>query len=113
VTTEERLENVERELARTKRRNLWLLAGLVVCLGVSLVAWALGRNTQGRYVLSEVGGLPVVLDTKTSRLWFRGSSVSVYVGTNDDPKEERKEGPKLLTDEQTKMEGIGVPFGGS
>jgi hypothetical protein len=27
MTTEERLERVERELAATKRRNRWLLAG--------------------------------------------------------------------------------------
>jgi hypothetical protein len=93
MTTEERLETLERELARAKRRNCWLLAGLVLCLGALVVVWALGWNTPGRYALSEAGGAAYVLDTKTSRLWVRSSRGSCYLGTNDNPKFERKEIP--------------------
>jgi len=40
MTTEERLENLERELARAKRRNRWLLICAAVCLGL-IFAWVL------------------------------------------------------------------------
>ena len=88
MTTEERLENLERELARAKRRNRWLLAGLGLCLGALVVVWALGWNTPGRYVLSGAGGGAYVLDTKTSRLWVRGPEIKMYLGTNEQPKKE-------------------------
>jgi len=91
MTTEERLEVLERELARTKRRNRWLLAGLVLCLGALVVVWA----TQGRYALSSMGTFGVyVLDTRTGQLWVRYSDnvirswETIYLGTNDDPKKE-------------------------
>ena len=42
MTTEERLEKLEQELARAKRRNRWLLAGAVLCLGIVALAWAFG-----------------------------------------------------------------------
>jgi len=38
MTTEEHLENLERELARAKRRNRWLLICAAVCLGL-IFAW--------------------------------------------------------------------------
>ena len=81
MTTEERLENLERELARTKRRNRWQVAGLVLCLGALVVVWVLGRNSPGRYALSGA----YVLDTRTGQLWNRAGG-SVYCGTNDHPK---------------------------
>lgn len=93
MTTEERLENLERELADTRRSNRWLLAGLGLCLGASIVVWALGGNTQGRYALSEAGGYPFVLDTRTSQLWLRTPEETMYYGTNDQPKNARKETP--------------------
>jgi hypothetical protein len=37
MTTDERLENLERELARAKRRSRWLLAAV----GLALVSWRL------------------------------------------------------------------------
>jgi len=40
MTTEERLEKLEQELSAAKRRARWLLAGVAVCLGVGLAAWA-------------------------------------------------------------------------
>jgi len=93
MTTEERLENLERELARAKRRNRWLLAGLVLWLGTSVVVWSLSGNKQGRYALSGAREVAYVLDTKTSRLWLRGPGITIYLGTNDNPKNERKEIP--------------------
>jgi len=44
MTTEERLENLERELARAKRRTRRLLAGAVLVLGIGLVVWAFGPD---------------------------------------------------------------------
>ncbi|MCX5649031.1 MAG: hypothetical protein NTX40_08040 [Planctomycetota bacterium] len=99
MTTEERLENLERELARAKRRNRWLLAGLGLCLGALVVVWA----TQGRYAISvSASGAVYVLDTKTGQIWFRtiGEAerynyaesqneyfgVSHNCGTNENPK---------------------------
>ena len=91
MTTEERLANVERELGRAKRRNRWLLAGLGLCLGALVVVWV----TQGRYAISStLGERAFVLDTRTGQLWIRTSERgSYYLGTNDNPKEERKETP--------------------
>ena len=49
MTTEERLERLERELSRAKGRpdvhRGWLLAGAALCLGIALVAWAFGPGT--------------------------------------------------------------------
>ena len=46
MTTEERLEKLEKELSRAKRRDLWLLVGVGLCLGTGLVAWAFGPLSQ-------------------------------------------------------------------
>jgi hypothetical protein len=40
MTTEERLENLEKELARAKRRNRWLLAAVLLGAGVVILAAA-------------------------------------------------------------------------
>ncbi|GAH03644.1 unnamed protein product, partial [marine sediment metagenome] len=40
MTTEERLEKLERQLCRANRRIHWLLAAAASCLGVGLVVWA-------------------------------------------------------------------------
>ena len=45
MTTEERLEKLERELARANRHNRWLLAGVVLAIvGLSL-AWTWTKTT--------------------------------------------------------------------
>jgi hypothetical protein len=36
---------LEKELIRANRRNRWLLAGVGLCLGISLVAWAFGPTS--------------------------------------------------------------------
>jgi hypothetical protein len=47
MTTEERLENLERELARAKRRNRWLLAAGGLAFGAWLLAGTLEPRTAG------------------------------------------------------------------
>ena len=89
MTTEERLENLERELARAKRRNRWLLAGLGLCLGILVVVWGM----QGRYAVAATQGGAYVLDTRTGHLWLRAAGMSIDVGTNETPKEESKRAP--------------------
>ena len=91
MTTEERLENLERELARAKRRNRWLVIGAAICLGIVFACLFFTR--PGRYALSSGVGGVYVLDTRTGQLWARGPGRSIYLGTNDNPKEERKETP--------------------
>jgi hypothetical protein len=90
----DQLVKVERELWRTKRRNRWLLAGLGLglCLGASIVVWALSRNTPGRYAVAA-GNHAYVLDTRTGQLWLRVPGKTIYLGTNDNPKNELKEAP--------------------
>ncbi len=45
MTTEERLEKLERELSRARRHNRWLLAGAALCLGIGGLVWAFGPDT--------------------------------------------------------------------
>ena len=64
MTTEERLENLERELTNAKRRNRWLVAvvGLVV-VGLILI-WTLAKTTPA--VLAQaVGGAEKVIRANT------------------------------------------------
>jgi ferric-dicitrate binding protein FerR (iron transport regulator) len=108
MTTEERLENLEQELAQTKaqaaranRRNRWLVAGLVLCLAVCAVFWTFDRNKPGRYAMSVMPGespeVVYVLDTKTSQLWLRTGEEHIYLGTNDSPKCEEIEQKKATS----------------
>jgi len=91
MTTEERLENLECELARAKRRNRWLLAGLILCLAASVALWALNRDAQGRYAIAGTMSEAYVLDTRTGQLWRRTSiyvhehDTTISLGTNDHP----------------------------
>jgi len=90
MTTEERLENLERELARAKRRNRWLVAGLVLCLAASVVVFALGGDKPGRYSIAGTMSTAYVLDTRTGQLWLHAESVihsgdTIYLGTLDHP----------------------------
>ena len=105
MTTEERLENLESELARTSRRNRHLLIGAAICLGV-VFAWLLFTR-PGRYALSSGMGGVYVLDTRTGQLWGRaiverearynkaeGRTLDEWFGeshnygTNENPKDE-------------------------
>jgi len=74
MTTEERLEKLEHELARAKRRNRCLMIGAAICLGI-VFAWLFSAR-PGRYALSGFGGAVYVLDTRTSQLWERKIDVT-------------------------------------
>jgi hypothetical protein len=91
MTTDERLENLERELARAKRRNRWLLAAVGLALGVWMLAGTLGPRTAGaqaagaaapephglpRYqiAVADNQGGPFVLDTYTGDIYKAPSS---------------------------------------
>jgi len=54
MTTEERLENLERELARAKRRNRWLVAVAGLAVVGLILAWTLAKTTQA--VLAQAAG---------------------------------------------------------
>lgn len=56
MTTEERLERVERELAAMKRRNRWLLAAVGLAAGVALSAAIFLQETTAT---AQVGGAVV------------------------------------------------------
>ena len=47
MTTEERLEKLEKELMRGRRFNRWLLAGLGLVIGVWIVGWGFRPRTAG------------------------------------------------------------------
>ena len=83
MTTEERLENLDRDLACAKRRNRWLVVGLVPCMGALVAVWALSRETQvgretpGRDALSgtEQGGGDSAADNEpVLALWDPGDA---------------------------------------
>jgi len=87
MTTGERLENLERELACVKRRNRWLLTVLGLGLGVLALVWAsaaiapraeaqgaAGRDPQGspRYQIAVASNweAPFVIDTYTGDIYI-------------------------------------------
>jgi len=55
MTTEERLANLEKGMARAKRRNCWLLAALGLALGALVLAGTLTPKTAG----AQGGGVAV------------------------------------------------------
>jgi len=90
MTTEERLENLERELAGTKRINRWLLAAVGLALGVWTLAVALGPSPAGaqgggaalkevranRFVVEdEKGAVRAVLEAKDREDWAKERAV--------------------------------------
>ena len=46
MTTEERLERVERELTRAKRRNRWLMVAVGLAVGILALAWLATENAD-------------------------------------------------------------------
>jgi hypothetical protein len=55
MTTEERLENLERELAATRRRSRWLLGGLALGLGALALVWASAASVPKAEAQDAVG----------------------------------------------------------
>jgi hypothetical protein len=96
LTTDERLDRLERELARARWFNRGLLVALVVCLAAGVVVWErVGQN--GRYALSgNWKSGQVILDTRTSQRWMpdgerKNKSVIIDLGTIEKPTWERRE----------------------
>jgi len=56
MTTEERLENLERELGRAKKRSRWLLVGLALGLGVLALVWASAASAPRAEAQGAAGG---------------------------------------------------------
>ena len=72
--------------SRYNTRMLWLTGAIVFLALITL--WT-NYNKTGRYAISSMGGANAafVLDTKTSKLWVRRMSESIYyLGTNETPK---------------------------
>jgi hypothetical protein len=65
MTAEERLDRVERGLARARWFNRGLLVALVLCLVAGFVVCE-RVGQRGRYALSG----EVILDTRTSQRWL-------------------------------------------
>ncbi len=63
MTTEERLENLEREVGRAKRRSRWLLAALGLGLAALALVWALAGGAPG----AEVRARRLVLEDDEGR----------------------------------------------
>jgi hypothetical protein len=118
MTTEERLGNLERELARAKRRNRWLVAvvGLVV-VGL-ILAWTWNKTTStaqaqavggaekviraNKFILEDANGKERAMLTMTKE----GPALTLF-DENGGPRvvlSALKEGPKLnLADEKGKV----------
>jgi hypothetical protein len=88
MTTEERLQQVEKEVARGKRFTCWILAGPVACLGALLVLLAVNMGKQGPYAVSAVSNGVCVLDTRTGQTWVRAPGIDIDLGTPENPKNE-------------------------
>jgi hypothetical protein len=96
MTIEERLENIERELGRVKRRNHWLLGAILVLLG-GLVAAGVFKTmitpvqAQIAGAVKEIRANKIVLEDENGKI--RASLTVEIAGTrlalNDDKGEPR------------------------
>ena len=94
MTIEERLEKLERQLGRAKRRNYWLLVGLAVCVGLGGVAWAFrpepARAQPALNAVKEIRANRFILEDKQGKT---RAQLTVY-----------SDGPRLsLFDQQGKV----------
>jgi len=62
---------------------------------IVVILLLLSRGEQGRYAISGDKNGVCVLDTKTSKLWIRGTTTIYYLGTNENPKVEVTTGVKV------------------
>jgi len=73
MTTEERLERLERELGRAKRRGSWLLVGLALGLGALALVWASAASAPRAEAQGAAGGRTIrasefILEDERSRV---------------------------------------------
>ena len=82
MTIEERLENMERELGRIKRRNRWLLGAILVLLG-GLVAAGVFKTmitpvqAQGAGTVKEVRARKILIEDENGKM-------RAWLGVNND-----------------------------
>jgi hypothetical protein len=60
MTIEERLASLERELARAKRRNRWLLAAVGLAVAICAIAWAVMGGAQAVHAEGVAEGKKVI-----------------------------------------------------
>ena len=97
MSTEERLEMLERQMSAAKRRNRWMLAGLGLCLGIALVAWALGPTVA---TAQPAGAAPKVVRANQFILEDERGRIRAMLAVT-------KDGPVLtLSDEKGKDRAI-------
>ena len=105
MTTEERVDRLEGQIAQTRRLTRVLLVVLVLCAATLVIAGAdglilasqVGGESSGRYAISggstDVPGIWIV-DTRTSQVWLRCYGGRTWcAGTNEKP--EWREVPKM------------------
>ena len=95
MTVEERLENMERELGRQKRRNRWLLGAILLVAGSLIVARAQVAGTvkhiraRSIYIEDEKGERRAALgvneeDNPFLSLWNKNGKTRAALGVNED-----------------------------
>ena len=123
MTTEERLEKLERDLLGAKRRNRWLLAAVCVGGGLCVVAWmgmgceskvrAPGTTIRARVFILEDengktrGGLAVVNDLVSLSLYDDKGNTRAAVSANKDGS-----AVALHDEEGERRAALGVTKGG-
>jgi hypothetical protein len=83
MTTEERLEKLERELTKTKRRNRWLLGGVGLVLGMFALAWAT-IGTAGKAQAQATGPAKKVIHANEFILEDENGKVRVVLSARTD-----------------------------
>ena len=60
---------------------------IIIFLLAVIIVLQISRSGEGRYAIGAPWqSMPVVLDTKTSKLWFRSATENVCLGTNEKPE---------------------------
>jgi hypothetical protein len=96
MTTDESIEKLERQLGRAKRRNRWLLAGLGLALGASVLVGPLGPTMAG----SPAGGVAAPADVAADAARERSG-----IDTGTVTPEGKYIGPRVRTPEERAAAG--------
>jgi len=96
MTTDERIEELERGLASARRFNRWLLAAVGVALGLSVLAGALGPTTAG----AQAGGVGAPADVAADAARERAG-----MDTGTVTPEGKYIGPRVRTPEERAAAG--------
>ena len=113
MTTDQRIENLEKGLASARRLNRWLLAAVGLALGVSILAGSIRPTTAGApggtAAASEPQGLPryqiavnddlvgpLVIDTHTGDIYLVPSAADAQAWKQGTSKLQQKAWYKWL-----------------